>query len=180
MNIAKASGQNTNPEIQTPLAADSSLELYGILVLLVISAVAVWELVKSCWRNHGEAARLRALQSDQRLSKKEMRELNGLLQRDPRDLRSQEKERMIQLAETAGVDLSGILGRKTDSSSSTTSGRNGGGSEATVPPPPDPYSASAADEEFLRRRRREAGLRQMPPTASTIYLRGPCRGGRQT
>ena len=163
MNIAKASGQNTNPEIQTPLAVDSSLELYGILVLLVISAVAVWELVKSCWRNHGEAARLRALQSDQRLSKKEMRELNSLLQRDPRDLRSQEKERMIQLAETAGVDLSGILGRKTDSSSSTTSGRNGGGSEATVPPPPDPYPASAADEEFLRRRRREAGLRQMPP-----------------
>ena len=145
VNIAKAKGQNTNPEIQPPLAVDSSLELYGVIVMMAICVVAMWELGRSCLRNHGEAFRLRSLQAEQKLSKKEMRELNALLRRDPLQLSEDERHRMIQLADTTGVDLSGIFIRKgqaTPTMARTPTEVLGG---VATPPPPDPYSACAAE-----------------------------------
>ena len=109
MNLAKASGEVTNPEVQTALAVDSSLELYGVVLMLGICSIAIWEFARVCWRNRGEAARLKALQEGQRLSKREMRELSALLRQDPAQLKPSERERMVQLAEITGVDLSGIL-----------------------------------------------------------------------
>ena len=169
INLAKASGHSTNPEIQPPLAVDSSLELYGVVGMLAVCAVALWELGRACYRHHGEAARLRSLQAEQKLSKREMRELNALLRRDPAQLLDTEKDRMIQLAETAGVDLSGILSRKveTNLSAARTPTEVLGGTE--VPPPPDPYSACAADEQLLRRRRQRATREEPPPPPPPTY-----------
>ena len=52
MNLAKAKGQDHNPEIQPPLAVDSSLELYGVIVMMIICVVALWELGRACIRNN--------------------------------------------------------------------------------------------------------------------------------
>ena len=105
------------------------------------------------------------LQENQKLSKKEMRELNALLMQDPNQLRTHERERMIQLAEATGVDLSGIVAGSASAKAgaftsvpSTTSG----GSEFP-PPPPEPFGACAADEEFLRERRAQRLQQRTPP-----------------
>ncbi|CAE7245139.1 RE2 [Symbiodinium sp. CCMP2592] len=180
MNLVKASGEAINPEVQAPLAVDSSLELYGAVVMLGICAIAVWECARVCWRNRGEVARLRMTQENQRLSKKEMRELNSLLRQKSASLTSKERDRMIQLADATGVDLSGILAgspaAKATASTSRPSAVFGGAS--SPPPPPDPYSACAADEEFLRERR-QARQQQRMPASATTYLRGYRRGGRK-
>ena len=170
LNVAKAKGHSTNPEIQPPLAVDSSLELYGVVLMMAICVVALWELGRSCVRNHGEVLRLRSLQGDQRLSKKEMRELNALLRKDPSQLQEGEKDRMIQLAESTGVDLSGIFQKKsqaTPTAARTPTEVFGG---VSTPPPPDPYSACAADEELLRaRRNRKKGREDPPPPPPPTY-----------
>ena len=114
------------------------------------------EVGRSCYRSHNEAVRLRSLQTDAKLSKKELRTLNAYLKRRPTDLSRAEKEEMIALADQAGVDLTGILQttpmREPDSSTGTVR-------EEDVPPPPPPppqaAEACAADEELLYRRRRE-------------------------
>ena len=93
-----------------------------------------------------------------------MRELNALLRRDPSQLSEGERDRMIQLAETTGVDLSGIFvkrGQITPTVSRSPTEVFGG--VATPPPPPEPYSACAADEEFLRARRNRRKMREDPP-----------------
>ena len=74
---------------------------------------------KCCYRNHNEAVRLRSLQASQGLTKKEMRQLNALLQRDPGDLLESERRTLMSLAETAGADLSSVISRKEQPSSSS-------------------------------------------------------------
>ncbi|CAE7257247.1 RE1, partial [Symbiodinium sp. CCMP2592] len=167
LNLAKASGEVTNPEAPTALAVDSSLELYGVVLMLGICFIALWECGRVCWRNRGEAMRLRSLQESQKLSKKEMRELNGLLRRNPAQLQGHEKERMIQLAEATGVDLSGILAGTEGPQFATPSTVLGGGE--VPPPPPSPFSACAADEEFLRNRRGERRSQPSPPPPPPTY-----------
>ena len=49
-----------NPEAPTPLAMDSSLELYGLMLMLVICIIALWEAGRVCVRTQGTAARLRS------------------------------------------------------------------------------------------------------------------------
>ena len=88
---------------------DSSLGLYAIVLMLVICTVALWEAGKGCMKTKSEAMRLRSLQSEAKLTKKEMRQLNGLLQRDPMGLSEEERLELINLAETAGVDKSKLL-----------------------------------------------------------------------
>ena len=170
INIAKANGHNINPETQQPLAMDSSLELYGVVGMLAICAVAIWELGRACYRNHGEALRLRALQGDQRLSKKEMRELNSLLRKEPSQLLPQERERMVRLADATGVDLTGILGKKGGTLSSprmsTPTSAVGG---TPTPPPPEPFSACAADEDLIRMRRAQRRNQVVPPPPPPTY-----------
>ena len=67
LSIAKASGQS-NPETHTPLAVDTSLELYGLALMLVICSVAVWEFARGCYRSHFDTAQLRALQAELKLA----------------------------------------------------------------------------------------------------------------
>ena len=161
LNLAKANGEVTNPEVQTALAVDSSLELYGVVLMLGICFIAVWEFGRVCWRNRGEGVRLRTLQENSRLSKRERRELNALLRRNPAQLQDQEKDRMIQLAEATGVDVSGILAESSGSASSRPSTVLGG--REPPDPPPNPFRACAADEEFLKNRRAERRRQRSPP-----------------
>ena len=155
-SLTKVRGYRTADDDASPLAVDSSLELYGIILMLVICTIALWEMGRSCYRSHNEAVRLRSLQTDAKLSKKELRTLNAYLKRNPTDLSSAEKEEMVSLADQAGVDLTGILrrssARESESSSRTST------EEVRVPPPPPPppvAEACAADEQLLYRRRRE-------------------------
>ena len=122
-SLTKVRGYRTADDDASPLAVDSSLELYGIILMLVICTIALWEMGRSCYRSHNEAVRLRSLQTDAKLSKKELRTLNAYLKRNPTDLSSAEKEEMVSLADQAGVDLTGILrrssARESESSSRT-------------------------------------------------------------
>ena len=164
------------PEAPTPLAVDSSLELYGIALMMVICIIALWEAGRVCWRDRSPAARLKAMSAEPRLSKRELRQLNSLLQRDPAELSKEEKADLVQLADAAGVDLRKILQRSSSTSSSSSrparlweglspsrptyediveedERRRREGGEYIPPPPPPPPTCAAADEEFLRRRR---------------------------
>ena len=160
-NIASVVASREDPEGHSPLAVDSSLELYGVVLMLVICVVALWEGGRHCFRR-AEAVRMRSFQADQRLSKKEMRRLNQLLQQDPDMLSVEDKGTLMSLAEKAGVDLTKILTRESTKRPSYPTSRW----EEDYPPPPPPEAACAADEDFLRRRRRErSGLqvRSEPP-----------------
>ncbi|CAE7800726.1 GIP [Symbiodinium sp. CCMP2592] len=146
-------------EAHLPLAVDSSLELYGVILMLVICVIALWEGSRHCYRR-AEAARVRSMQVEQRLSKKEMRKLNQLLQEDPAMLQLEDRVTLTGLAEKAGVDLTRILTRE-----SVRGGTPAAGSfeqEQPRPPPPPPEAACAADEDFLRRRRRERSEKAAP------------------
>ena len=172
-----------NPEAPTPLAMDSSLELYGLMLMLVICIITLWEAGRVCVRTQGTAARLRSCQAEPKLSKKDLRRLNGLLQMDPGELSPAEKETLINLAEAAGVNLGRIL--HVEASRSSSSSRRGStpppptpprrtyedlveeddrrrrslGEAQPVPPPPPPPTCAAVDEEFLRRRRTQEDRR---------------------
>ncbi|CAE7767290.1 RE2 [Symbiodinium sp. CCMP2592] len=140
-------------EAHSPLAVDSSLELYGVILMLVICVIALWEGSRHCYRK-AEAARMRSLQAEQKLSKKEMRRLNQMT--------------LTSLAEKAGVDLTKILTRESVRGAPAPAVRF---EEDPPRPPSPPVAACAADEEFLRRRRRqraEIPVRREPsiPTAS--------------
>ena len=153
-------GRGEDLEDHSPLAVDSSLELYGILLMMVICVVALWEGGRHCYRR---------AEAEKRLSKKEMRRLNQLLQRDPDDLSSDDKEVLFALAERAGVDLKKILTREPSMGSATAAAVRG-----EIPPPSQPPSeaACAADEDFLRRRRRERSMlaaRPDPPRPKLIH-----------
>ena len=71
--------------IPEPLELSSSWELYAVVVMLAVCAIAVWEACKYAMKR-GEAVRLKSLaiaQERQRLTKVELRTLSALLQRDP-------------------------------------------------------------------------------------------------
>ncbi|CAE7247999.1 unnamed protein product, partial [Symbiodinium microadriaticum] len=123
---------------------------------------------------YGKFTRKQSLQSETKLTKKEMRQLNGLLQRDPMGLSEEERLELINLAETAGVDLSRVLQGAAKASSSSSARPMPPSPKTTIyedmveederrrrrewegdykPPPPPPPTACAADEEFLRKRR---------------------------
>ena len=74
VNIAKVSGYRAADDNKSPLAVDSSLELYGLILMLVICTVALWEVGRSCYRSHNEGVRLRSMQQEteeaERASKK--------------------------------------------------------------------------------------------------------------
>ena len=84
------------------------------------------------------------------------RQLNNYSQRDPANLSKRELEEMIAVAETAGVDLSGILRKERPKEQSRVTREEG---EIYLPPPPPPPvpEACAADDEFLRILRRRGG-----------------------
>eukprot|EP00439_Symbiodinium_sp_Y106_P014523 s9297_g2.t1 len=169
LNVAKVSGQRSNPETHQPLAVDTSLELYGLVLMLVICSVAVWEFVRGCYRHHLDSARVKALQGETRLPKKDMRRLNTLLQRRPQDLTIDERQSLIALAEAAGVDLTGILQAEEPQRGATVS--RGVATAQPEAPVLDPPTASAADEDFLRRRRRERAslIREPSPPRLPTY-----------
>ena len=164
-NTLGVQGRDQNPEAHAPLAVDSSLELYGVILMLVICIVALWEAGRACIRGQREATRLRSMQVEQRMSKREMKQLNALLQRDPDSLQPEERESLMILAEAAGVDLSHILRKSSARSSSSSYGAGGEKEEDGLPTPPPPSStpprASVADEEFLRMRRMQRS--RLPP-----------------
>ena len=130
--------------------------------MLVICVVALWEGGRHCFRR-AEAVRMKSFQADQRLSKKEMRRLNQLLQQDPDALTVEDKGTLISLAEKAGVDLTKILARNSTENPSYLTNSTSRWKEVYPPPPPPSEAACPADEDFLRRRRRErSGLQARP------------------
>ena len=135
--------------------------------MMVICVVALWEGGRHCYRR-AEAVRMRSLQAEQRLSKKEMRKLNQVLQRDPDDLSSDDKEVLFALAERVGVDLKKILTKEPAMGSATALAVR-----EKLPPPSQPPSeaACAADGDFLPRRRERSMLaaRPDPPRPTLIY-----------
>ena len=143
-SLAKVRGFRPADDDASPLAVDSSLELYGIILMLVICTVALWEMGRSCYRSHNEGVRLRSLQFDARLSKKDLRTLNAYLKRNPSDLSTAEREEMASLADQSGVDLSGILLR------------------------------SATKEPEVQRKKVFGGRVSTAPSASTCYGGGLC------
>ncbi|CAE7605323.1 RE1 [Symbiodinium sp. KB8] len=168
MNPGDASAQRGNPEAPSPLAVDTSLELYGLVLMLVICSVAVWEGVRSCYRSQVEPFRLRYLQGEAKLPKKDMRRLNALLQRKPQDLSVDERQTLITLADAAGVDLTGVFSQDkvlVEASTTTTASLPGSSSARPIEMP----SASAADVDFLRERRRQRRMlpRETSPPRST-------------
>ena len=181
LNVAQVSGQRRNPETHQPLAVDTSLELYGLVLMLVICSVAVWEFVRGCYRHHLDSTRVKALQGETRLPKRDMRRLNTLLQKRPQDLTVDGRQSLITLAEAAGVDLSGVFQAEEPQSAASTSGRTARAQPET--PIADPPTASAADEEFLRgqawfenRARRVC----LPTRTSSKRTRGDGRGSHET
>ena len=99
-------------EGEGPMAVDSSLEFYAMVLMVIICAVALWEGAKAVSRSAAQAVRLRALASDQQepsLDKQDLRRLNRLLKRGPENLSSEEKRELISLADGAGVDISGVV-----------------------------------------------------------------------
>ena len=105
----KAVGAEDDEE---PMAVDSSLEFYAMVLMVIICAVALWEGAKSLTRSTSQAARLRSLApepQEQGLHKQNLRRLNRLLKRGPENLSNDEKQDLIELADGAGVDISGVV-----------------------------------------------------------------------
>ncbi|CAE6958294.1 RE1 [Symbiodinium sp. CCMP2592] len=114
----------TDP-LPEPLAISSSWELYVLVTMLVICAVAIWEGCKGVIKGRSEAVRLKSLETSrdrQRLSKVELRTLSALLQRDPETLSREERVDLIHLAGLCGSDARGG-GTMCSSSTSSTGSR---------------------------------------------------------
>ncbi|CAE6930701.1 GIP [Symbiodinium sp. CCMP2592] len=97
----------------------SSWELYVLVTMLVICAVAIWEGCKGVIKGRSEVVRLRSLEASrdrQRLSKVELRTLSALLQRDPETLSREERVDLIHLADLCGSDVSEAVGMSVTSS----------------------------------------------------------------
>ena len=172
-NLATVMGRREDPEDPMPLAVDSSLELYGVVVMLMICVVALWEGGRHCLRR-ADSIRMRSLQAEQRLTKREMRRLNLLLQQEPKTLSDDDREMLTALADKAGVDLSKILARSVSTSTSYTDMRGEVEPPLHSPPlHPPPAAASAADEEYLRRERAQLEVRESgsmrPRPARDLY-----------
>ena len=85
-------------EVKDPLPVESSIELYVLILMLIVCAVAFWEARRACLRTGSNAVRLRALSASQRaapkpkpktshkprtLTKAECKELSAYCERDP-------------------------------------------------------------------------------------------------
>ena len=102
-----------NDPLPEPLALSNPWELYVLVTMLVICAVAIWEGCKSAVKSRGEAVRLRSVagsQDRQRLTKVELRTLSALLQRDRQTLTRDERMDLIHLAGLCGSDVSEAVG----------------------------------------------------------------------
>jgi hypothetical protein len=91
-------------EEEERLGINTSLELYLLVVMICICAVALWECGKKCVRK-GEEARMAAVKAKERiLSKNELRELQELLGREPEEMSHEEHDRFVLLAALAGLE----------------------------------------------------------------------------
>ena len=91
-------------EEEEHLGVNTSLELYFLVVMICICAVALWECGKKCVRK-GEEARMAAVKVKEKiLSKAELRELRELLSCEPEDMTTEEHERFVFLAALAGLE----------------------------------------------------------------------------
>ena len=137
--------------------------------MLVICSVAIWECVRGCYRTHAEQVRLRAVQGEMKLPKKDMRKLNALLQRKLQDLTIDERQTLVSLAEAAGVDLKGVFPPDRAPEQELPTAASSSSFRATHQWQ-EPPTASAADEEFLRQRRRQrAALPRRPSPPRSTY-----------
>ena len=99
-------------DVKEPLGIESSIELYILILMGAVCAVAFWELARSCVRAGSSAVRLRAISSSSKaskpkatpksqartLTKAECRELSSLCDRDPSvPLPPEEAERFAAL-----------------------------------------------------------------------------------
>ena len=136
--------------------------------MMVICVVALWEGGRHCYRR-AEAVRMRSLQAEQRLSKKEMRKLNQVLQRDPDDLSSDDKEVLFALAERVGVDLKKILTKEPAMGSATALAVR-----EKLPPPSQPPSEAACRSGWgffaKEKRAKHAGSSPRSPKAYVDLL----------
>ena len=57
-------------EVKDPLPVESSIELYVLILMLIVCAVAFWEAGRACLRTGSNAVRLRALSASQRAAPK--------------------------------------------------------------------------------------------------------------
>ena len=83
-------------DVKEPLGIESSIELYILILMGAVCAVAFWELARSCVKAGSSAVRLRALSGSSKaskpkakpksqartLTKAECRELSSLCDRD--------------------------------------------------------------------------------------------------
>ena len=110
--------RETDP-LPEPLELSSSRELYAVVAMLAVCAIAVWEGCRYAVGQRGEAVRLRGMaasQESQRLTKVELRTLSALLQREPEKLTSEEKLDLVHLAGRCGSDVSEAVGMNVVSS----------------------------------------------------------------
>ena len=108
-------GQRTRQidPLPEPLELSSSWELYAVVAMLAVCAIAVWEGCRYAMGQRGEVVRLRGMassQESQRLTKVELRTLSALLQREPDKLTSEEKLDLVHLAGRCGSDVSEAVG----------------------------------------------------------------------
>ncbi|CAE7208121.1 GIP [Symbiodinium sp. CCMP2592] len=102
-----------NDPLPEPLSLNSPWELYVLVTMLVICAVAIWEGCKGAMRSRSDVVRLRSFAGEhdrQRLTKVELRTLSALLQRDPDSLTTEERQDLIHLAGLCGSDVSEAVG----------------------------------------------------------------------
>ena len=138
--------EKENDPLPKPLELSVSWELYAVVAMLAVCAVAVWEGCKHVLKPKNEAVRLRSLatsQERQRLTKVELRTLSALLQRNPESLSKEERLDLVHLAGPCGSDVSEAVGMNVASCSqpkeqleaSCSAGIPLGGEEVVEPPP---------------------------------------------
>ena len=91
-------------EQEERLELNTSVELYLLVVMICICAVALWEGGKRCVRAEG-GVRMAAMKAKEKiLTKAELKELRELLSCEPEDMTTEEHERFVLLAALAGLE----------------------------------------------------------------------------
>ena len=86
------------------LGITASAELYLLVIMICICAVALWEMGKKCVKK-GEDVRMSALKVKEKiLNKSELKELRELLGREPEEMSHEEHDRFVMLAALAGLE----------------------------------------------------------------------------
>ena len=146
--------------IPEPLELSSSWELYAVVVMLAICAIAVWEACKYAMKK-GEAVRLKSLaaaQERQKLTKVELRTLSALLQRDPESLSKDERMDLVHLAGLCGSDVSEAVGMNVAMAkpAAQTSPRPEPTCSAGIPPKGETYDPPPAPVQPTQRATRKS------------------------